>query len=87
MVEKILTIRNHAGIHTRPAALIARVATQYHSSIHFQKGTMDVNGKSVMGIITLGCPYKDKIRMICDGEDEQELATAIENLFERKFEE
>ncbi|MDD2232745.1 MAG: HPr family phosphocarrier protein [Sphaerochaetaceae bacterium] len=87
MIQKEIVVSNHAGIHTRPAALIARVASGYKSSLHFQKDSMDVNGKSVMGIITLGCPYKDRITMICDGEDEQALASAIEKLFQNKFEE
>lgn len=87
MITRTLIVKNHAGIHTRPAALIAKVASKYSSSLHFIKGTMDVNGKSVMGIITLGSPYKDELEMICDGTDELELAQAIEALFNNRFEE
>lgn len=87
MVERVITVTNRAGIHTRPAALIAKTASRYKSSIHFRKDKMDVNGKSVMGIITLGCPYQDKITMICEGADENEQAQAIEELFACKFEE
>jgi len=87
MITKILTVKNRAGIHTRPAAMIAKVAATYKSEIFFKKATMKINAKSIMGIITLGSPYKDEITMICNGPDEKEQATAMEKLFENRFQE
>jgi phosphocarrier protein len=48
---------------------------------------MEVNGKSIMGIITLGAPYQTKILMRTEGPDEAKMADAIQHLFENRFEE
>jgi phosphotransferase system HPr (HPr) family protein len=87
MVERELTILNRAGIHARPAASIVKVANGYKSELTFIKDTMEVNGKSIMGIITLGAPYQTKVLMRTEGPDEVELADAIQHLFENRFEE
>ena len=87
MVERTLTITNRAGIHARPAAAIVKTAGRFKSELQFTKDTMTVDGKSIMGIITLGAPYGTKLDMRCEGPDENELADAIEHLFEHRFEE
>jgi phosphocarrier protein len=86
MVEKIVSVRHRAGIHARPAALIVKTANQFKSSFFIEKDTMKINGKSIMGIITLGASYKSEMKLIFEGEDEQEAAEAIESLFENRFE-
>ena len=48
MVEKILTVRNRAGIHARPAALIAQTANKFASEIIIEKDSSTVNAKSIM---------------------------------------
>ncbi|MGM0431086.1 MAG: HPr family phosphocarrier protein [Spirochaetota bacterium] len=87
MVEKTVTVRHRAGIHARPAALIVKTANQFSSDFFIEKDTMKINGKSIMGIITLGASYKTQLKIILDGDDEQEAAKAIEALFENRFEE
>ncbi|AEC02791.1 HPr family phosphocarrier protein [Parasphaerochaeta coccoides] len=87
MIERTLTITNRAGIHARPAALIAKVANRYVSDVFFLKDAMKINGKSIMGVITLGATYKSKLTMQCDGPDEAEMADAIEHVFANHFEE
>lgn len=87
MVERELTIVNRAGIHARPAAAIVKTAGRYKSNLTFVKDTMTVNGKSIMGIITLGAPYGSKILMRTEGPDEQQLSDAIAALFANRFEE
>ncbi|MFA6844483.1 MAG: HPr family phosphocarrier protein [Sphaerochaetaceae bacterium] len=87
MVERVLTIANRAGIHARPAANIVKTANSFKSELTFIKDTMTVNGKSIMGIITLGAPYQTKITMRTVGPDEEAMADAIEHLFENRFEE
>jgi len=52
-----------------------------------KKEDMKINGKSIMGVITLGAGYKSKIVISCEGEDEIDMANAIEKLFENRFEE
>ncbi|HCA19258.1 MAG TPA: phosphocarrier protein HPr [Treponema sp.] len=87
MVEKILTVRNRAGIHARPAALIAQTANKYASEIILEKDTASVNAKSIMGVITMAAGYNTTLTLKVEGSDEQEAAEAIFALFESKFEE
>ncbi len=87
MTEREVTIKNRAGIHARPAALIVQTANQFSSQIYLQKDTNRINAKSIMGIITLGAAYKTKLAVIADGNDELEATEAIVKLFESRFEE
>ncbi len=86
MVEKVVTVKNRAGIHARPAALIVKTANRYSSNLYIEKDDMRINGKSIMGIITLGASYKTELKIITEGKDEQEAADAIEQLFVTRFE-
>ena len=87
MVEKILTVRNRAGIHARPASLIAQMANKFQSEISLEKDSIVVNAKSIMGVITMAAGYNTTITLKVEGSDEQDAANAIEKLFEGKFEE
>jgi len=87
MVERIVTIRNRAGMHARPAALLVKTASEYESRIYIEKDSERVNGKSIMGVITLGATYNTPLKIIADGPDETQALDAIENLFENRFEE
>ena len=88
MVEKLLTVRNRAGIHARPAALIAQTANKFSSEIIIEKGSStSVNAKSIMGVITMAAIYNTTLTLKAEGADEKEAAEAIFNLFESKFEE
>jgi phosphocarrier protein HPr len=87
MKEQKITIKNRAGIHARPAALLVQTANRFTSEISLEKNSERINAKSIMGIITLGATYKTEINIIADGEDENEAVAAIAQLFENKFEE
>jgi phosphocarrier protein len=87
MVSKELKVYNRAGIHARPAASIVKVANQFDSELYLEKDSMRINGKSIMGIITLGATHQSTIIMTCEGPDEQQMAHAVEQLFENRFEE
>ncbi|MDR2258179.1 MAG: HPr family phosphocarrier protein [Treponema sp.] len=87
MTEQTITIKNRAGIHARPAALLVQTTKDFKSSIYFEKNKDRVNAKSIMGIITLGAAYGTEIKIIAEGEDEQEAVEALVRLFESKFEE
>lgn len=87
MTEKEVTVRNRAGIHARPAALIVQTASQYAAHIEFKKDHETINAKSIMGIITLGASYNSVITIAADGEDEAEAVEKLAHLFENRFEE
>ncbi|MBN2050319.1 MAG: HPr family phosphocarrier protein [Spirochaetales bacterium] len=87
MVSKEITIRNRAGIHARPAALIVQKANEFDSQIYFEKDHNKINGKSIMGIITLGAGYNTTLTVTVEGADEEAALQAIVQLFENRFEE
>jgi len=87
MISRVVTIKNRAGIHARPAALIVQTANQFASQVFFEKDSNRINGKSIMGIITLGAAYNTSLTIIADGADEIAAVEAIVRLFENKFEE
>ena len=87
VIEKILTVRNRAGIHARPAALIAQTANKYASEIIIGRDTATVNAKSIMGVITMAAGYNTNLTLKVDGPDEKDASAAIVKLFESKFEE
>ena len=87
MVEKTVTIRNRAGMHARPAALLVQKANQFKSNIYLEKDGERVNAKSIMGIITLGATYNTVLKIIAEGVDAKEAVEALAELFEKKFEE
>ena len=53
MKEKIVTVRNRAGIHARPASLIAQTANKFQSEILIERNDTTVNAKSIMGVLAL----------------------------------
>ena len=87
MVRRTLKITNRAGIHARPAALIVQTASKFASELTMEKGTLTVNAKSIMGIITMAASYNTELVLCASGPDEAEAADAIEALFTSKFEE
>ena len=87
MTKRMVTIRNRAGIHARPAALLVQRANEFESEIFIENGTDRINGKSIMGIITLGAMFGSSLTITADGSDEKEAVEALEKLFNNKFEE
>jgi len=87
MTEQKVTITNRAGIHARPAAVIVEASKEFTSAIFLEKGTYRINGKSILGIMTLGAGYGTEINIIAQGDDEKEAVAALVRLFESKFEE
>jgi len=82
MPEVILTIHHSAGLHARPAAMFVQTANQYKSIIKVRYGEREVNGKSIMGILTLACEKGSKILLICDGKDEKDALAALRKILE-----
>ncbi len=87
MIERMVTIKNRAGIHARPAALLVQTASRFKSKIYIEKESDRINGKSIMGIITLGAGYGTALKLIAEGDDENDAVEAMAYLFDSKFEE
>jgi phosphocarrier protein len=87
MIEKMTTIKNRAGIHARPAALLVQTVKDFKCSVYIERDDDRINGKSIMGVLTLGASYGTKLKLITDGEDEEAAIEALLNLFESGFQE
>jgi phosphocarrier protein len=87
MIEKTIEIANNAGLHTRPAATIVKLAAKYKSDFHLIKDGLNINGKSIIGVMTLAAEKGSKITLVFEGEDEEEAAKEIVDYFERGFDE
>jgi len=85
MVEREVTVRNRAGLHTRPASMLVRTASQFESEIFLRRDNYEINGKSVIGVMTLAAEQGATLDLIVEGEDENEAAEAIAELFEDGF--
>jgi len=64
-----------------------QAAKDFKANIYFEKGNDRINAKSIMGILTLAAAYGTKLRIITEGEDEEQAMQAIARLFETNFEE
>lgn len=85
MVEKEITIVNKAGMHTRPASAIVRIAARYKADFFISKNHFEVNGKSIIGVMTLAAEQGSKLTLKFDGEDENEFANEMVKFFEEGF--
>jgi len=87
MVEKLVTIVNKAGMHTRPASSIVKIAAKYKSEFFISKNGYEVNGKSIIGVMTLAAEQGSQLTLRFEGEDEEEIAKEMIEFFERGFDE
>ncbi len=85
MIERELTVRNRAGIHTRPASMIVKTASQFDSDVFLRRDNYEINGKSVIGVMTLAAEQGARLDLVVEGEDEEEAAEALTTLFENGF--
>jgi len=80
-----VTIINKLGLHARPAALLVKTATKFDAEVFLKKGTLEVNGKSIMGVMMLAAEMGSKILVVARGADEKEALEAMVKVFETKF--
>ncbi|GAB4163700.1 MAG: HPr family phosphocarrier protein [Geothermobacteraceae bacterium] len=85
MIEREFTIVNRLGLHARAAAQLVQMAGKYRSDVLVGKDDVEVNGKSIMGILMLAAPKGTVIRVSVNGEDEAEALSAIGALIEDGF--
>lgn len=85
MIREVIEIKNESGLHARPAAHLVKVAGQYQSEIKILKDGLEVNGKSIMGVMMLAAEPGSEIEFVIEGEDEKEAFDAIVELIEKNF--
>ncbi|MGC8765634.1 MAG: HPr family phosphocarrier protein [Brevinematia bacterium] len=88
MKEITVTIKNEYGLHARPSSLLASLANNFKSEIKIVKDGIEVNCKSIMNLLLLAAGKGTVLKVIADGEDEDEALEAIRELIEvSKFDE
>lgn len=85
MIERKVKIKNKAGLHTRPAATIVKLAAKYKCEFFISRDGMNINGKSIIGVMTLAAEEGAELVLTFEGEDEEEAANEIVDLFENGF--
>lgn len=78
---------NRFGLHVRPAAMLVRLANRFDSTISLAKEGVEVDGKSVMALMSLAATNGTKLRLRTEGTDAQEAMHEIEQLIQSRFEE
>ncbi len=87
MIEEKVLIINNAGLHTRPAATIVKIASKFKCDFFLNKDGLHINGKSIIGVMTLAAEKGSEITLIFDGEDEEQAAKEVVQYFKRGFDE
>lgn len=80
-----LIIQNRLGLHARPAALFVQMANRFKSGIEVQKGKETVNGKSIMGILTLAAGRGSQITIHATGPDADKAVSNLVKLIRNDF--
>jgi len=85
--EKKLIIKNKLGLHARAAAQFVKTANHFSSEVSISKERLTVNGKSILGVLTLAAAQNCTIQVQCEGPDAEDALAALEALVEAKFQE
>ncbi len=86
MVERNAAVKNRLGIHARPAALLVKAAATFKCEILLVKDGLEINGKSIMGVMMLAAEQGSTILVRTEGEDEEAAADKVVGVIEGVFE-
>ena len=85
MIKEKVKIVNEAGLHARPAAALVKTASNYNADFYIHMYGYKVNGKSILGVMTLAAEQGAELELEVDGEDEEEAFKAIKDLISNGF--
>lgn len=85
MIVQEVTIRNKAGLHTRPAAAVVKLASKFKADFFIEMEGSEINAKSIIGVMSLAAPKGTRLVLRLDGEDEAEAARQLVDFFEQGF--
>ena len=84
-LERTIQIQNRYGLHARPAAEFVKLASRFRSELWVKKDDLEVNGKSIMGVMMLAAEYGSEITIRAVGDDATEALSELCGLVDRKF--
>jgi phosphocarrier protein HPr len=82
MVRETITIANENGLHALPASRFVKLASTFKCNVTLTKEDIKVNGKSIMGILTLACEKGSQVTLACSGKDEKKAMEALKKILE-----
>ncbi|HSC30908.1 MAG TPA: HPr family phosphocarrier protein [Gemmatimonadaceae bacterium] len=85
IMERSVRIVNKNGLHARPAAELVKTASKFQSEITMVRDDLEVNGKSIMGVMMLAAECGAELLVRADGPDAEQAVQAIADLVARKF--
>ncbi len=85
MVERSVQIVNKNGLHARPAAEVVKAASKFKSEITIVRDDLEVNGKSIMGVMMLAAEFGATLTIRANGSDAQQAVDAIAELIAQRF--
>ncbi|MFZ2958453.1 MAG: HPr family phosphocarrier protein [Candidatus Ozemobacteraceae bacterium] len=85
MKRKDVEIKNKFGLHARPASLLVKLAGTFESEVQLVKDDMEVNAKSILGVMMLAAGPGNVVTVTADGKDEEDAVKAIVALVESRF--
>ena len=85
MPERTVQIVNKNGLHARPAAEIVKAAAKFKADITLVRDDLEVNGKSIMGVMMLAAEFGATLILRADGPDADAAVSALTSLIESKF--
>ena len=83
--SQLFTIINDKGLHARAAARFVEVVERFESEVTVEKDGLEASGNSIMGLLMLAASKGTKIKVTSNGEDSEELISALDNLIKSKF--
>ena len=87
MIKIKITIINKLGLHARASAKFVSTAARFQSHIDITKGSQTINGKSIMGVMTLAASKGSELILDIDGPDEKAMEKALVELINNRFDE
>lgn len=78
-LQRTVTVIHRQGLHARPAALFVQLAKRFASKVTVKKGRKIIDGKSIMGLLTLAAGPGARVSILTDGPDAEE---ALERLID-----
>jgi len=85
LLQQTTTIVNKLGLHARAAAKFVTQASLFDSDINVKRNNLDVNGKSIMGVMMLAAAKDSEIELIIDGVDEEHAMQSLIELIANRF--
>lgn len=85
MIKEKIKIVNEAGLHARPAAALVKTASKYSADFYIHMYGYKVNGKSILGVMTLAAEQGAEFEIEVDGKDEKKAFKAIKELINNGF--